>query len=129
MLLLDRLALTVAVFEQAHIGLDMGIAGVLGLSVLELLLRPRVIAAQHIRKALIVEDFRRRANDADGLFVGAVGEIEAVQPVVGRREPDPGLGVARMFFRGAAKAFLGEAEIVAAEILLAELQVVLGVAA
>ena len=50
-------------------------------------------ATQHIGESLVIEDFRRRPDDADGLLVGTVGEIEAVQPVIRCRKPNPGLGL------------------------------------
>ena len=52
-----------------------------------------------------------------------------MQPVIGRGEPDPGPSVVRMLFHGTAEALLGETEIVAAEIFLAELHVVIGIVA
>ena len=61
--------------------------------------------------------------------IGAVGEVEAAQPVVGGGEPDPGLGVARMAFDRAAEIALGEAEIAGPELLLAEREVVARIAA
>ena len=88
-----------------------------------------IVAAQHVGETLVVEDFHRRTDDADGLRIGAVGQIEAVQPVVRRRQPDPGLGIVRMLLDGGAITFFGQAEIVAAEIFLAELQVVVGIIA
>lgn len=75
-----------------------------GLGLFKLLLGTPVFAAQHEGEALVVEDFRRRANDADGLLVGAVGEIEAVQVVIAGRQADPGGGGARMLADGAAEA-------------------------
>ena len=45
--------------------------------------RAAVVAAQHVGIALVVQDLRRRPDDADRLRIGAVGEIEAAQPVVG----------------------------------------------
>ena len=127
--LLNRLVLVVAVFEQLQIGLDVGIGGVPGLGLFEQLMRARVIAAQHVGEALVVEDFDRRPDDRCASRISAVGEIEAAQPVIGCGQADPGLGIVRMFLGGAAEAFFGEAEIVAAEIFLAELHVVVGVVA
>ena len=49
---------------------------------LELFVGALVVAAQHVGEALVVEDFRRRADRPDGCRVGAVGQIEAAQPVV-----------------------------------------------
>ncbi len=60
------------------------IAGVLALGGGQLLARALVVAAQHVGIALVVQDLGRRPEDADGLAVGAVGEIEAAQAVVGR---------------------------------------------
>jgi hypothetical protein len=58
-----------------------------------------------------------------------MGEIKTVQPIVGRRQSDPGLGVARTLLDRATEAFFGEIKITAAEIFLAELQVVVGIVA
>ena len=60
------------------------------------------------------EQFRGLADDADRLLVGAVGEVEALQLVIGRRQPEPGLGIARMRLDGAAEIALGEAVIAGA---------------
>src|SRR4029077_8398625 len=117
--LLDGPAVVIALFEQSQIGEHVRIGRVLGAGLVELLFGPGIVAAQHVGEALVVEDFRRRADQADGRRIGAVGEVEAAQPVVGRREPDPGAGVVRMLLHGGAEAPLGETEIVAAEIFLA----------
>ena len=89
----------------------------------------RVVAAQHVGIAAVVEELRGQPDDGDGLVVGAVGEVEAAQPVIGGREPDPGLGVARMGLDGAAEIALGEPEIAGPGLLLAERQVVARIAA
>ena len=68
-------------------------------------------------------------GDLDRLVVGAVGEVEAAQPIVGCRQPDPGFEVARMQLDGAAEVALGEAEIGGAEVLLAEAEVVVRILA
>ena len=60
----------------------------------------------------------------DRLVVGAVGEIEAAQPVIGGGEPDPGFEIARMLLDGAAEVLFGQAEIGGAELLLAEAEIV-----
>src|SRR5580704_17790898 len=122
--LLDGLAVAVALFEQLQIGLDVGVGRVFGAGFFELLVGAGIVAAQHVGEALVVEDFGRRADEAQRRSIGAVGEIETVQPVIRRGEPDPGAGIVRMLFHGAAEALLGETEIVAAEILLAALRVV-----
>ena len=111
-------------FEQFEIVLDVGTARVLGLRDAQCLACARVVAAQHVGIALVVEDLRRRPDDLDRLLVGAVGELEPAQPVIGGREPDPGLGVARMLLDGTAEVALGETEIAGAEVLLAEAEVV-----
>src|SRR6201999_3431387 len=80
-------------------------------------------------ETLIVEDLGGRADDANGLRIGAVGEIKAVQPVVRSGEAHPGLGVVGMFLDRRAEALFGKAEIVAAEISLAELQVIVRIVA
>src|SRR6202030_2876286 len=117
--LLDGPAVAVALFEQLLIGLDVGIGWVLGAGFFELLVGAGVVAAQHVGEALVVEDFGRRADEAQRRRISAVGEIETMQPVVGRGEPDPGAGVVRMLFHGSTEALFGETEIVAAEIFLA----------
>ena len=61
---------------------------------------------------------------ADRLPIGAVGEIETLQPVVGRGKADPGFDVARMQLDRAAEMLLGEPEIGGAEVLLAETEIV-----
>src|SRR5690242_19998223 len=88
-----------------------------------------VIAAQHVGETLVVENLRRRADQADRLRIGAVGEIETAQPVVRRGEADPGFGVARILFGGGAEALFGVAEVVVAEIALAVPHVVVRIVA
>src|ERR1700761_4819942 len=105
-ILLDGFAVVIALSEQLQIGLDVGIGWVLGLRLFERLVGSGVIAAQHVGEALVVKEFRCRAEDLEGLGLGAVGKIETTQPVIRRREPDPGLGIARMLFYGAAVASL-----------------------
>src|SRR5207237_515238 len=65
----------------------------------------------------------------DRLVVGAVGELEAAQPIVAGGEPDPGFGIARMQLDGTAEVAFGDPEIAGAEVLLAEVQVVIRIAA
>ncbi len=57
----------------------------------KLLARALVVAAQHVGIALVVQDLGGRPDDADGLSVSAIGEIEATQAVVGGRKPEPQL--------------------------------------
>jgi len=57
----------------------------------------------------LVHDLRRRPDQSYGLLVGAVGEIEALQAVVGRGKVEPGFSVARMQFNGLAEMPLGQA--------------------
>ena len=94
--LLHGLAAAEALVEQLEIVLDVGVARVLGGGRQQGRAGARVVAAQHVGIAPVVEHLRGRPDDGDGLLVGAVGEVEAAQPVVGGGEPDPGLGVARM---------------------------------
>src|SRR5271170_3468471 len=86
---LDGFAFLIALLQHLHVGLGVGVAGVLGQRLLELLARPRVVAAHHVGKALVVEDFHGGAGEPDGLAVGAVGQIVAAQAVVGCRKPEP----------------------------------------
>ena len=65
--LLDRLALTNALFEQLQVRLDVGIPRIAGPRLIQFLPRPRVIAAQHVGEALIVEDLHRGPDQAHGL--------------------------------------------------------------
>src|SRR6516165_4302838 len=56
------------------------------------------IPAQHVGIALVVEELRGLAGEPDGTSVGAIGEIEAGEPIVGGRQPYPGGRVARGLF-------------------------------
>lgn len=125
--LLHRFALANAVLQELQIGLHVGIGRILGQRLAQRAVGAGVVAAQHVGEALIVEDFDRRADEAERFAIGAVGKIEAAQPVVSRRQSDPGFGVARAFFDRRAEAFFGEAETVGAEIFLAERNVVIGI--
>ena len=119
----------VRVLQQLQIGLDVGVGGVLGLRLVQQFIGALIVAAQHVGEAFVVEHFDGRADQADDLRIGAVGEIEAVQPVVGGGEPDPGFGVVGVLLDGALEVVFGHREIVAAEIFLAELDVVVGIVA
>ena len=68
-------------------------------------------------------------DQLDGLCVGAIGEIEALEAVVGRGEADPGFGVARMQLDGLAEMPLGQAVTALAEVFLGDAQIVVGVRA
>ena len=70
-----------------------------------------------------------RPEDADGLRIGAVGEIETAQAVVGGSQAEPGFRVARMHLGGVTEIFLGQPEIIGAVLLLAEAQGVVRIAA
>jgi hypothetical protein len=72
--LLHRFAVVAAVVEQLQIGLDVGIARVLGLRLFEHFVRAGVVAAQHVGEAFVVEELDGRADQADRLGIGAVGE-------------------------------------------------------
>src|SRR5262249_12660879 len=87
-----------------------------------------VVAAQHVRIALIVENRDRRPDDADCLSVSAISQIKPAQAIVRGGKTKPGLGVARMQFDGAAEMLFSETVVVAAETLLAEIQFVVRVA-
>src|SRR5262249_29569119 len=64
-----------------------------------------------------------------GLLISAIGEVEALQPVVRRGEPDPGLDVAWRGLDRAAEMLLGVAVIAGAVLLLADVDVALGIGA
>src|SRR6185436_15403961 len=80
--LLDALAFAHGLLEQLQIALNIRIFRILGLGLQERDARTRIVAAQNEGIALVVEDLRRLANDADSLSVGAVCELEAAQLVV-----------------------------------------------
>src|SRR5215471_18087096 len=50
----------------------------------ELPTRVRQVATQHVRVALIVENLRGLSHKSDGVNIGAIGEIKARKPVIGR---------------------------------------------
>src|SRR5580704_13249577 len=112
--LLDGLTLAGAVFQKLNVIEHVFIAGILALSGSELLARALVVATQHVGIALVVQDFGGRSDNADGLGVGAVGEIEAAQTVIGRGQAEPGFRVTRAQFSSMAEIFLGQSEIVGA---------------
>src|SRR5665213_2597594 len=112
-----------------QIVLHVFIARILALGFGELGAGALVVAAQHVGIALVVEDFGGRPEDAGGLFIGAVGEIETAQAVIGSGQSEPGFRVARMQFGGAAEILFRQAEIIGAILFLAETQVVIGIAA
>lgn len=86
------------------------------------------VAAQQIREALVVEEFSGRTEKLDRLGVGAFGEIEAAQPVVGGGEPYPGLGILRMQFDGFAEMAFCQPIAALAEIFLSDAQIIVGIA-
>lgn len=71
---------------------------------------------------MVVEDLDRGPDNTDGLRmrIGTVGKIEPRQAIIRCSKPQPGFGIARMFFDRAAKVFLGKSVIVGAERFLAE---------
>ena len=105
------------------------VIGVLALGGTQLGARAFVVAAQHIGITLVVEDLDRRPENAGGLFVGAVGEIEAAQAVVGGGKTQPGFRVVGMQLDRAPEMLLGETVIVGAILDLAAIEVVVGIAA
>src|SRR6185437_11947440 len=74
-------------------------------------------------------DFGGRPDDADGLGISTIGEIEAAQAVIGRGQTEPSFGVARAQLDGMTEVFLGQSEIIGAILLLAEIQGVIRIAA
>src|SRR5262245_1386262 len=125
--LLRSLALAQARLEQLEIVLDVGVAGVLALGFQQRFAGALGIAAQNVGVAAVVEDLGGRPRDLHGLVVGAVGELEPAQAIVGSGKPEPRLEVARMQLDGAAEVALGRCEIPRIEMLLAERELVLGV--
>ena len=118
--LLDGLALAIALFQKTQVVLDIFVGGILALGSHKRRVRAFVVAAQHIRIALVVQNLGRRSKDADRLTIGAISKIKTPQAIIGRGKAEPGLRVARMRLDGAAEMFLGDAVIVRAIILLAE---------
>ncbi len=92
----DHFLLADGLLEQPQIILDVRACRVFCLCGKQCGARPAEVAAQHVGEALVVQNFRRRTAEPNGLRVGAVGEIEAAQPIVGRSEPNPGLELFRM---------------------------------
>ena len=84
-------------------------------------MRALIVAAQHVRVTLVVENRDRRADDADRLGIGAVGEIKAAQAIIRGGETEPGLRVARMLFDCGAEMFFGKTEIIRAKVFLPRL--------
>ena len=70
-----------------------------------------------------------RARQTQHLGVGPVGEIEPLQPVIGRGEAEPGLGIARLRLGGTAEIALGQPIIAVAEEPLGHAEIVVGIAA
>jgi hypothetical protein len=86
-----------ALIEQGDVVGNVGIGGVFCPRFLQNSARMHEVAAQQEGIALIVEDLGRAADQRlrRGCLWGAVGEIEAPQPVIGGGEPEPGIGLAR----------------------------------
>ena len=108
-------ALAQAFVQHGQIVLNIGVARVLRLRLKKDDAGAATISAKEIRIPLIVQDFGCRPDQTDGLRIGAVGEVEALQLVVARRQSDPGLDVLRALERGdlsveAAMARIAEIE-------------------
>src|SRR5205814_10197749 len=88
-----------------------------------------VVAAQQVRKALVVHDVRRRPNQPDGLCIGAIGKIETLEPVISGSQAEPSFGVARVQLDRLAEMSLGEAVAALPEVFLADAQIVGGTGA
>src|SRR5829696_439812 len=99
---------------------DLLVLRILRLGLRKILAGAAQVAAQKVRVAAVVEEFRRRADQLKGLGVGAVGEPVALELVIGSGEPEPGLGVVLAALDRAAEMHLGEAVVPGAEMLLAE---------
>src|SRR5262245_26954401 len=127
--LLHALALAHALVEQLQIVLDVEIVRILGLGLHERHARARIVTAQHVGIALVIEHFRGLADDADGLVVGAIGQLETAQLIIGRRQAHPGFGVLRARLDSAAEVTLGQPIVGGAIELLAGVEVVVRIAA
>src|SRR5690348_10860006 len=123
------LALAIALFEQPQVVLHVFVAGILALCGRERRVRALVVTTQHVREALVVENLDGRSNDADRLTIGAVGEIKPAQAIVGGGKADPGFGIARMLLDRGTEMLFGKTVVARAEIFLAEIQLIVGVAA
>src|SRR4051794_28044268 len=80
--LLNALALAHGPLEQLQIALNVGIFRILGLGLQERDARTRIVAAQNVGIALIVQHLGRRADNADSLGIGPVRELEPAQLVI-----------------------------------------------
>src|SRR5262245_27745211 len=125
----QALAAANGLIHQRDVVCDRGIAGVLGLRLGEFRARFAQVAAQKIRIADVVDDFRPRPEDRERLAVGTVGEIIALQAIVGGGKPEPGLAIARCLLDRTAEMLLGEAVVLLAIMPFAEDEVVVAIAA
>ena len=96
--LLNGLAFAIALFQQTNIVLHVFIGRIFSLCDGKRGMRALVVAAQHVGVALVVENLNRRADNADRLGIGAVGQIKATQAIVGSSKTKPSFRIARMFF-------------------------------
>ena len=94
--LLHSLAASHAFLDQNEIVVDVGIIRISGLGRQQDLAGARIVGPQDVRIALVVENFRRFADDANGPAIGAISEIEPLQPIIACGETDPRFGIARM---------------------------------
>src|SRR5499426_1140761 len=121
--LLAAAATAHALFQKLDVVLDVRVGRVLRQGLGEPGAGAVIIAAQHVGEALVVENLRRTADDGDGGRIGAVGEVEALEPVVGRRQANPGLGLALgrnvLVLDHAPEKLFGEAVVFFVELALA----------
>ena len=65
---------------------------------------------------MVVEDLRGLPHKSDGVSIGAVGEVEASNPVIGCRQTDPGGRIFRGLFGGVAEVTFGETVMASVEV-------------
>ena len=126
---MDGLALAIAFFQKTQVVFNVFVGGVFAPGGHQSCVRALIVAAQHVRVSLVVEDLDRRPKDADSLRVGAVGKIKSAQAIIGCRKTEPRLGIAWMLLDGAPEMFFGEAVVIMTKVLLAETEFIVRVAA
>ena len=117
--------------EQHQIVLNIGIGRVLLGRKQKRRARFAKVAAQHVGISLIVQDLRRRTDDAGRLLVGAIGQFETAQAIIGSGETEPGFRIGsgrscRLFDR-APEMLLSQPIVHLGEMLSAEPELVGGI--
>src|SRR5262245_65748333 len=94
----------------------------------ELLVRARVVAAQHVGEALVVQDLGRGPQNGDRRVIGAVRQLEALEAVVRGAEADERLRLALrrhvLLLGHASEVQLGEAVVLLVIVALAEREII-----